>query len=286
MNKLNKFSIVAAISIFLFGCGGSSGGGGGDGDGDVEFPTPTLPADARTIDADNAADTADEAVTFILFAASLAEFKTEAPPSIPQAIKLVIDQVARKTGETGSVTAAKTEDVSADFGCSSGTAILDYEESANSASGTLTISGCDIEGSGILVNGTLSVEASWNDNTSDYNDQFGGTLTFDDTADDDPVVTIVLNFIETGNDIEGTFALTPDFSLSGIPGGGFLVTTSPPFVGDIFVGVTSGESIVQGADNTRLCMLVTEPDKLTVDLDDGLGDGCVPLVPPLIIDLS
>jgi hypothetical protein len=284
MNKLNKFTILAVLSLFLFGCGGSGGGGGGDDD--VEFPTPTLPADARTIDADNAADTADEAVTFILIAASLTEFKTEAPPSIPQAIKLVIDQVARKIRKSGSVAAAKTEDVTADFGCLTGIATLDFEESANSASGTFTISDCDIEGSGIFVNGTLLLEASWNDNTSDYSDEFGGTLTFDDTADDDPVVTFVLNFIETGNDNEGTFALIPWFSLEGIPGGGFLVETGQPFRGNIFVGVTSGESIVKGADNTRLCMNVTDPDELTVRLDDGLGGGCVPLVPPPIIDLS
>ena len=32
MNKLNKFTIVAALSLFLFGCGG--GGGGGDDDSD------------------------------------------------------------------------------------------------------------------------------------------------------------------------------------------------------------------------------------------------------------
>ena len=98
MNKLNKFTILAVLSLFLFGCGG----GGGGGDDDVEFPTPTLPAGARTIDALNAEETADTAVAFILITASFAEFKTEASPSIPQAIKLVIDQVARKNRKTGS----------------------------------------------------------------------------------------------------------------------------------------------------------------------------------------
>ena len=279
MNKLNKFTILAVLSLFLFGCGGSGGGG----DDDVEFPTPTLPAGARTIDALNAEETADTAVAFILITASFAEFKTEASPSIPQAIKLVIDQVARKNRKTGSLAAAKTEDVTAEFGCLTGTVTLNYDENANSESGTFTFSDCDLEGSGIFVNGTLPYEASWNDNTLDYRIQFGGTLTFDDTVD---LVTIVLNFIETGNDGAGTFALTPDFSLEGIPGGGFLVTTAPPYMGDIFVGVTSGESIVEGADNTKLCMLVTGPDEITVTFDDGLGGGCVPLVPPLIIDLT
>jgi hypothetical protein len=283
MKSIIQF-LIGVSFVAISACGGSGGGSGGGGGGDdVEFPTPTLPAGARTIDALNAEETADEAVEFIGIFASFVEFKTEAPPSIPQAIKLVIDQVARKNRKSGSVAAAKTEDVSADFGCLTGTATLDFEESANSASGKLTISDCDIEGSGIFVNGTVPFEASWNNNTLDFRNQLGGTLTFDDTVD---LVTIVLNLIETGNDGTLAFALTPDFSLEGIPGGGFLVTTAQPFMGDIFVGVTSGESIVEGADNTRLCMLVTDPDELTVDLDDGLGDGCMPLVPPLIIDLS
>jgi len=278
MNKLPKFTTVAILSIFLFGCIG--GGGGGDGDDDVEFPTPTLPAGARTIDAMNAEETADAAVLFIQVFASFVGLKTEAPPSIPQAIKLVIDQIARKNRNARLVIAGKTEDVSADFGCLTGTVILNYDENANSESGKFTFSDCDFEGSGIFVNGTLPYEASWNDNTLDYRTQFGGTLTFDDTVD---LITIVLNFIETGNDGTGDFAITPNFSLDGIPGGGFLVTTAPPFMGDIFVGVTSGESIVEGANNTRLCILVTATNELTVDFDDGLGGGCVPLVPPLII---
>ena len=283
MNKLNKFTIVAALSLFLFGCGGSGGGGGGGG-GAVGFPTPALPAGARTINAMNAADTADLAVEFIRIGVSFVP-KTAAPLSISQAINLVIDQVARKNQFSGLVAAGKTEDLSADF-CSTGTAILNYDENANSGSGKFTFSDCDLEGSGILVDGSLPFEASWNDNTLDYRTQFGGTLTFEDTADDDPVVTIVLNFIETGNDGLLTFVLTPDFSLEGIPDGGFLVTTAPPLTGDFFVGVTSGQSLVEGANNTRLCMLVTAPDELTVDLDDGLGGGCVPLVPPLIVDLT
>jgi hypothetical protein len=249
------FRVLLLGSVYALGVLGivaSGGGGSGGGDDDVvEFPTPTLPAGARTI-------------------------------SIPQAIKLVIDQVARKNRNARSLVAGKTEDVSADFGCSTGTVILNYDENTNSASGKFTFSECDIDGSGIFVNGTMPFEASWNDSTLDYRYQFGSTLTFDDTVD---LVTIVLNFIETGNEGTGDFALTPNFSLDGIPDGGFLVTTEPPLTGDIFVGITGGQSIVEGASNTLLCMLVTAINELTVDFDDGLGGGCVPLAPPLIINL-
>jgi hypothetical protein len=279
------FRVLLLGSVYALGVLGivaSGGGGSGGGDDDVvEFPTPTLPAGARTIDAMNAEETADLAVLFIQVFASFPGLKAEAPSSIPQAIKLVIDQVARKNRNARSLVAGKTEDVSADFGCSTGTVILNYDENTNSASGKFTFSECDIDGSGIFVNGTMPFEASWNDSTLDYRYQFGSTLTFDDTVD---LVTIVLNFIETGNEGTGDFALTPNFSLDGIPDGGFLVTTEPPLTGDIFVGITGGQSIVEGASNTLLCMLVTAINELTVDFDDGLGGGCVPLAPPLIIN--
>jgi hypothetical protein len=47
--------------------------------------------------------------------------------------------------------------------------------------------------------------------------------------------------------------------------------------------ITSGELNVEGADNTQLCMPVTFINTVTVLFDDGLGAGCVPLVPNLEI---
>jgi hypothetical protein len=269
--------------VALSACGGSGGGGGDD---DVDFPTPTLPATAVKIDAMNAAFIANSALDFtgILFGFAA---KTEGPPSIPQVLKLVTGQVIKRNRNSGSNTAGKKEDISALF-CFTGTAINTFTEDANSVSGEIKFSNCDLDlglggGSGIILDGTFPYEFSLNDVTFDYAAQYGGTLTFDDGIDR---ITIVLNFSESGNDVTGDIALSPGFSLEGIPGGGYLVTTVQQIIGNInSTEFTSGEIDVEGADNTHLCITVTQINLATVKLDDGLGGGCVPLVPPLDIPL-
>jgi hypothetical protein len=271
--------LIGVSLVAISACGGSGSGGGDD---DVVFPTPTLPAGAVKIDATNAEAIANSALDFTGILLGFAA-KTEGSPSIPQVIKLVTDQVTKRNRNLGSNVAGKTEDVSAFF-CVTGTATDTFDETANSVSGEIKFSDCDI-GFGIILNGTFPYEGSWNDATLDYNFHYGGTLTFDDGIV--PPITIVLNFTESGNDGTGDLSLTPSFSLDGIPGGGYLVTTVLPLLGNFFSGLfTSGELNVGGADNTQLCMTVTAINMMTVELDDGLGGGCVPLVPPLVIDLT
>ena len=275
--KIKHLKIVASIIIVtLSACGG---GGGGDS-GDVNFPTPTLPAGAVIIDDANAEDIAESA---LLFTDILSEFalKAEGPPSIPQVIKLVTEQIFKRNRNSGSVAARETDDISASF-CVSGKATDSYTETDNSVTGEFKFSDCDV-GSGIIVNGTLPYEASENDATLDYDGQFGGSLTFRIGAD---IITIVINFSDSGNDGTGDFSLTQSFSLEGIPGGGFLVTTVKPILGNSFTDeITSGELRVRGANNTKLCITVTAINLVTVELDDGSGGGCVPLVPPLDIPI-
>jgi len=271
--------LIGVSFVAISACGGSGGGGGGGGD---DFPTPTLPAGAVKIDATNAEAIANSALDFTGILLGFAA-KTEGPPSIPQVIKLVTDQVTKRNRNLGSNVAGKTEDVSAFF-CVTGTATDTFDETANSVSGEIKFSDCDI-GFGIILNGTFPYEGSWNDATLDYNFHYGGTLAFNDGIV--PPITIVLNFTEAGNDGTGDLSLTPSFSLDGIPGGGYLVTTVLPLLGNFFSGLfTSGELNVGGADNTQLCMTVTAINMMTIELDDGLGGGCVPLVPPLVIDLT
>jgi hypothetical protein len=277
MKPIMQF-LIGVSFVAISACGGSGGGGGG-GDDDV-FPTPTLPSSATKIDAMNAEDIADSALEFIDI---LSEFsaKTEGPLSIPQVIKLLTDQATKSNRYLGSVAAAKTEDLSAIF-CFTGTAIDTFTENTNSASGEIKFSNCDI-GDGIVLNGTFPYEGSWNDTTLDYNLHIGGTLTFDFGTD---LVTVVLNFTESGNDGTGNFSFSPSFSLAGIPGEGYLVTTVQPLLGNFFSDeLTSGKLKVEGADNTQLCMTVTAINTVTVEFDDGLGGGCVPLVPALVITL-
>jgi hypothetical protein len=267
--------LIGVSFVALSACGGS--GGGGD-DGDV-FPTPTLPATAVKIDAANAAFIANSALEFT---EDLFEFaaKTEGPPSIPQVLKLVTDQVIKRNRNSGSNTAGKKEDLSALFCDPPGTAINTFTEDANSVSGEIKFSSCDFFGSGIILDGTFPYESSWNDTTLDYDAQYGGSLTFDDGIDR---ITIVFNFSESGNDGTGDVSFSPGFSLDGIPDESYLVTTVQPIIGNLFSSeFTSGKIDVEGADNTHLCITVTPINLVTVEFDDGLSGGCVPLVPPLV----
>jgi len=254
--------LVVSSMVLLASCGSSGGSGGGD-DG---FPTPTLPADAAKFDATNADTIAGAAVGFVGTLDSVTELKTEKSPSIPQVVKLVTDWAVHRGGNS-PLEAARTDDISAGL-CITGTATATYEATTNSESGTVSFTDCDI-GSGIAINGNLPYNASWNVTTLDYSFHVGGTLIFDIGSD---TITIVMNLIESGNDGTGAFSSSIDFSLSGIPGGSFLVTTEQPWVGNAFsLQVTSGQLIVLGSDNTRLQITVTGANAADVNLDDGSG---------------
>jgi hypothetical protein len=286
--RLSVRRLILTSSIILIAACGGSGGGGSDDDDVVaaRFPTPTLPAGAVKIDAANAAEIANTVLEFtgILFEFPFA-LKTEGPPSISQAIKLVTDGISKRNRNLGSVVAGKTEDVSLIF-CDTGTAIDTFTETSDgtseSISGEIVFTNCDL--GGLFLEGTFPYDASSNGATLDFDFHFGGTLAFSDGID---TITLVLNFTESGNDGTGDFTLIPSFSLAGIPDAGYLVTSVQPLTG-IFDPVQlaiGGELNVEGADNTRLCMTVTAINTFTVELDDGGGD-CVPLAPPLVIDLD
>lgn len=263
MNRINmpiRRLLVASSMVLLVSCGGSSGGGGGD-DG---FPTPTLPGDAARFDATNANDTAVTTMAFVDTFSLVTQLKTEEAPSIPQVINRVINQFVKRNRNS---VAARTEDISAGL-CVTGDAIAVFDETANSAEGTITFTNCDV-GSGIVINGSLPYDTSWNDVTLDYSFLFGGTLSFQIGSD---TIVIVMNLSESGNFGSGDFSSSISFSLSGIPGGGFLVTTTQPLVGNaLSLTVDSGQLIVEGADSTRLRITVTGINAANVDLDNGSG---------------
>lgn len=254
---MRKLLMVSSILV-LASCGGGSGDDG--------FPTPKLPASAAKFDNTNANTIADAAVGFLGTLDSVAQLKTANPPSMSQVIKLVVDRVIKRGRSSGSV-AARIEDLSTAL-CVTGSAIADFDENANSESGTVSFSNCDI-GGGILVNGSFIYDASWNDTTLAYNFHMGGTINFDFGTD---LVTIVMNLSESGNDGTGAFISTISFSLSGISDGGFLVTTAQPWTGNAFsFQVISGQLIVYGSDDTRLHITVTGINTADIDLDNGSG---------------
>ena len=270
--RLTQSKAIIGAFLLITGCGGGGGGGGVGG--------PTLPANAVTISASNALDIANEAASFAsvisdLTAVFYADLKTEPPPSIPDVIELIIDQVTEERRRSLSVdTGANKEifDYSSEL-CFTGTAIADITETANSARGTISLTECDA--GGIFVDGGLSFafDLSLDDSFFDYDAAFDGTLAFDF---DDLIVTIVINLRETANTGTGAFSTTIDYSsaTSSGPAAGYLVTTVQPIVGNAFaLEITGGLLVVTGADNTRLRITVDSADMATVELDDGLGGG-------------
>jgi hypothetical protein len=267
--RLILVALTASVFLLAAGCGG--GGGSGGCDGDDGFPTPRLPADAAKFDVDNTDEIAEAAVGFVGTLDTLAELKTETSPSIPQVARLVTDRIMRRTRNSDSV-AARTEDISAGL-CNSGTATAEFEESGNNESGSVTFTGCDLDGSGeIVINGSFSYVASSDGATLDYSFQVGGSLTMAVSSES---ITIVMNLTESGNDGTGAISSNVSYSLSGIPGGGFLVTTAQPWVGNVLNPlapvVTDGQLIVHGGDNTLIRITVTTINEAAVDLDEGSG---------------
>ncbi len=259
--RLRGFLLACTIAT-LAACGSS----GDSSDEGVGFPTPTLPADAARFDNTNANTIATAAVGFADTLDSVTQFKTEASPSVLQVIEFVTDRITER-GRNSGLIAARTEDIGAGL-CVSGSATATYTENGSSESGTVSFSECDV-GSGIMVDGSFLFIVSWNDTTLDYSLQTGGTIDFDFGSD---LVTIEMNLIESGNYGTGDFSGTISFSLSGIPGGGFLVQTAQPWTGNaLSLEVNSGQLIVYGSDNTRLRITVTGVNTADVDLDDGSG---------------
>jgi len=120
-----------------------------------------------------------------------------------------------------------------------------------------------------VVTGNLGYDTSWNNTTLNYQFAAGGTLSINVASE---VVTVVLNLDESGNDITGAYSSTISFSLDGIPGGGFLVTTSQPLVGNaLSLEVTGGQLILFGSDNTRIRITVTGTNMADIELDPGTG---------------
>ena len=251
--------LIVGLALVVASCGG-----GGSSSNSNSFPTPVLPAGARTITPVNADETAASSTEFMTILSDFTQLKTEDPPSIGQLVDRVIEQVIRPN-RARSLTGLKTENLSSIF-CLTGSAVADYDESASSESGSLTFANCDI-GVGVLVNGKMVYDSNWNDTTLAYSIHIGGTITFNISPQ---LVTIVINQTESGNDGTGTFSSNISYSLDGIPGGGFLVTTTQNLVGDFGV-LTSGQLIVSGSANSRLRITVTGSTSADVELDDGSG---------------
>jgi len=272
----NKWLRTILLSgIYLLGVFGivASGGGGGGGNDDisVSFPNPTLPASARILDATNATDTANTAVEFLFVGASFTDYLKPAlvtTPSVPETISQFIEEIIKRHENSKSLVKLKTHDISHIF-CVFGSAVNEFSGTESEEIGTITFTNCDL--SGVLLSGTLSYDVWWDDFSDNYDFRFGSNLVFDFGTE---AATFVMDLIVTGDDV--TFDWTHDiiYSLSVVPGDGFLVTTTttqPWFGNAALIEVYGGQLIVTGASNTRLRITVTAINVADVELDDGSG---------------
>lgn len=264
--------------IYMLGTLGivASGGGGGGGsdDANVSFPTPTLPANAIVIThpMGNARAVAESAILFAS-ATSGGSLKTEEPPTVLEIAKQAADHLVKRVRELSSAIAGRTEDLSSIFCVNdpAGSAIANFTETANSLSGVITYTNCEFF-TDLFVDGNTSIIFNYNDVTEDYSQQLGGTLIIDYLGD---IATVVSNVSESGNDLSGAFSTTLSFSVTGIPEGPYLVTTSQPLTGN-FSSIVDGELIVTGGidmgpGNTRLRLDVVPGDQVDIYFDAGDG---------------
>ena len=260
--------VLAALGIAA--CGGSSS----SSDDGVSFPNPTLPAGARVIAPGEAQGIAEDVVDEIDTFAVLAALRGEVTPSRPDVLGLLSDLVRDRVRDSVNVATGVTEDISADICVDGGKAIVNSTETNTSESGNITFSSCNI-GFGILLDGKISFSGSFNDTTLDYSIRIGGTLSISDGVE---TVTLVMDFSDNGNDGTGDFTVTVSYSITGIPGGGYLVTTVQPLVGNAFSEiVTSGQLIVAGGSGTRIRITVVSGNTADVEFDDGSGGGFLPV---------
>lgn len=254
MKLIRTLTYFFITSLFaLTGCGGGGGGGGS--------VTPSLPADAATIDATNADAFAASAVATIDTAYALVGVDATTLPSTQSAINKIKEIAFNKDKKNINVVTGVVDTIP----CTSGSITDTYDLTATSSTGSFSFNSCSE--AGLTFNGSFTYNYTWNNVSGDYNGTVNGSLTLSSGGNG---FTMALDLTDTGNDITGAFSVTMSFSLSGVPNAGFLVTTENPLTGNFGI-VSGGQLLVHGANNTRLRITITSSTTADVYLDDGSG---------------
>ena len=276
---------IALLGIvgLLTSCGGSDPapvGGGGGGGGAL-----TIPANAVTITDLNAVDIAESAIGSLDSIGGTLDLKSaESPktmPSIQGALNLVVDKINGRNRSsfpvaTGVIIIVFCDSLDPDVNTGNGSITVDETETGNSFSGTVDFMDCQLF-PGFIVDGFISFDGTFDPGTGNFNttvSSSGLTFTFE-TATVSEIITMQFNFEDTGNENTGEFSEFWDFSVSGITGGGFLVTTTQAFEGN-FLNINipetlSGQIIIEGANNTRLRVTLIDGLFLVIEWDNGDG---------------
>ena len=253
-----KFINSLILSIFSLLVLSACGGGGGSGGGTT---TPSLPADAITIDAANATAIATSAVATADTAYTLVGVDATSLPAMQAVINKITEVASNKNKQASNVVTGITDSIP----CTSGSITDTYNLTSTSSIGSFTFNSCSEFG--LTFNGTFSYNYTWNNTTDDYTGSVSGSLTLSDGSNS---FTMTISLADSGNYATQAFSATMSFSLSGVPGFGFLVTTETPLTGT-FGTVSAGQLLIQGANNTRLRITVTSSTTADVYLDNGSG---------------
>ena len=268
-SKVIGFTIAFGIVGTLFLLTGCGGGGGGP-----SYPTPSLPADAVVFDGNNSTEFANRALSDSGYVGTSAK-QEQVQYSVKAALDMVADQMY-STQQSAPIATGATETITIE--CldisvpgSSGNIVFTVSGSGSSGTGSISFNNCSFDGI-ITVDGIISFDGTA-DNAGNFNFNGGGTITITDATDplDVTSVTMVMNFNESGNDFDGTFASSFSFSISGLPGSGYLAQTTQPLVGD-FTGVWDGEITVYGGSGTSIRIDITGLNTANVYLNEGSGE--------------
>ncbi|HEY9201838.1 MAG TPA: hypothetical protein VIQ81_09590 [Gammaproteobacteria bacterium] len=273
MKSSNQFLLALATAFTLTACGGGGGGdsttdGGSTSGGSTNI---SIPSDAITFDETNAKPVAELAIseistTYALTGAFGAD--AQSAVSVNSAIKALTDKVFDRSRRTYNVVSGIT---GSDQCTGGGSFSYTYDETDNGESGSATFTNC-IESS-VTIDGTFRYTYTYNTDTGAYTDQGNGTVTIDFGSG---AYTLALNYNETGNEINETYSMNISYSVSGFPGyGGWKVTTLQA-IGGTWMETTTGQLLIEGANNTKVRLTVIAADTVRVELDTGSDYAEVP----------
>ena len=261
MKSYRKYLLILLFSSSLVACGG----GGGDGDGGSSNGS-SVPADAAVFTSANAETSARAGLAQIdrVTATTDLAFKSNSKSPERGALKLAINQIFKQRPAYRSIAnRSMTENCGED--ASFGSITYDTTEGVSSESGSIIFDNCNLIG--IIIDGSFSFSATSDSITGAFVATGAGTLSFNFDTEQ---FTISMNFDIGGNDISGEFRETFDFSLTGITGGGFSLSTTQPIIG-VNDDITGGQIIISGANSTRIRVTVVGTNLVDIELDDGSG---------------
>ncbi len=255
MKVHRKYLLILLFSSSLVACGG----GGSNGS--------NVPTDAITFTSANAEtyaraglaqiDTVDATTDFAL--------KSDSTTPIRGTIKLAIDQISKHRPARKSIIANRSITENCGEDSSFGSITYDTTESAGIESGSITFNNCNILV--FTINGGFTFSATSDSVTGAFTETGEGSLSF---AFDTEQFTITMGFDVSGNETSGEFSETINFSITGITGGGFTLTTTQPITG-VGSDITGGQIVITGANSTRIRVTVVGTNLVDIELDDGSG---------------